>query len=98
MKTALFVDFDNVYSGLRRISAQAAERFAKNPARWLRWLTDEMAGAINDAEPARPVERAAREPAPERAPREFDRPRRITQPPADPFFEKPYEPPAAGAV
>jgi ATP-dependent RNA helicase RhlE len=33
----------------------------------------------------------------ERAPREFDRPRRPAQPPADPFFEKPYEPPADGA-
>ena len=58
---------------------------------------DERPAQADDAEPARPVERAAREPAPERAPREFDRPRRSMQPPADPFFEKPYEPPAAGA-
>lgn len=42
MKTALFVDFDNVYSGLRRISAVGAERFARHPARWLRWLTEEL--------------------------------------------------------
>ena len=42
MKTALFVDFDNVYSGLRRISAQGADRFARQPARWLRWLTEDL--------------------------------------------------------
>ncbi|CAN7597520.1 NYN domain-containing protein [Variovorax paradoxus] len=39
MKIALFVDFDNVYSGLRRISAEAAERFSRQPLRWLSWLT-----------------------------------------------------------
>ena len=39
MKIALFVDFDNVYSGLRRISAEAAERFSRQPLRWLQWLT-----------------------------------------------------------
>ncbi len=46
MKTALFVDFDNVYSGLRRISAQGAERFARHPARWLRWLTEDLPQAV----------------------------------------------------
>ena len=40
MKIALFVDFDNVYSGLRRISAEAAERFSRQPLRWLHWLMD----------------------------------------------------------
>lgn len=43
MKTALFVDFDNVYSGLRRISAQSADRFARRPSAWLRWLTEAFA-------------------------------------------------------
>lgn len=50
MKIALFVDFDNVYSGLRRISAEAAERFSRQPLRWLQWLTmgaDD--GSIDDA-------------------------------------------------
>jgi len=42
VKIALFVDFDNVYSGLRRISMQAAERFSRQPLRWLRWLTSEI--------------------------------------------------------
>jgi len=40
MKIALFVDFDNVYSGLRRISGEAAERFSRQPLRWLQWLTE----------------------------------------------------------
>lgn len=39
MKIALFVDFDNVYSGLRRISGEAAERFSRQPLNWLHWLT-----------------------------------------------------------
>lgn len=47
MKTALFVDFDNVYSGLRRISADGAERFARQPDRWLRWLTEELAYPVH---------------------------------------------------
>lgn len=42
MKTALFVDFDNVYSGLRRISTQGADRLARQPAKWLRWLADNL--------------------------------------------------------
>ncbi|MGO4605205.1 NYN domain-containing protein [Variovorax sp. 2RAF20] len=45
MKIALFVDFDNVYSGLRRISAEAAERFSRHPLRWLHWLTTGADGA-----------------------------------------------------
>lgn len=51
MKTALFVDFDNVYSGLRRISAQSADRFARRPAAWLRWLTEAF-GAQADLDEA----------------------------------------------
>ena len=30
MKTALFVDFDNVYSGLRKLDYALAERFARH--------------------------------------------------------------------
>lgn len=49
MKIALFVDFDNVYSGLRRISVEAAERFSRQPLRWLQWLTTALAvGAGED--------------------------------------------------
>ncbi|EJL72262.1 hypothetical protein PMI12_04003 [Variovorax sp. CF313] len=54
MKIALFVDFDNVYSGLRRISAEAAERFSRQPLRWLRWLTIGVDGeSIDDAPSSR---------------------------------------------
>ncbi len=42
MKSALFIDFDNVYSALRRLDLHYAERFARQPLDWLRWLTDRL--------------------------------------------------------
>ncbi|HEX6183083.1 MAG TPA: NYN domain-containing protein [Pyrinomonadaceae bacterium] len=42
VKAALFVDFDNIYSGLRKIHPKAAEEFATNPARWLAWFDQGM--------------------------------------------------------
>jgi hypothetical protein len=39
MKSALFVDFDNVFSQLRQLQPEAAERFARHPVEWLGWLT-----------------------------------------------------------
>ena len=39
LKSALFVDFDNVYSGLRRLDVAYAEAFASVPLRWLNWVT-----------------------------------------------------------
>ncbi len=38
IKSALFVDFDNIYIGLSKTDSQAAERFASDPSRWLAWL------------------------------------------------------------
>ena len=38
MKSALFVDFDNVYSGLRRLDQETADQFARNPTIWMNWL------------------------------------------------------------
>lgn len=38
LRSALFVDFDNIYSGLERGSREAARRFAQDPARWIGWL------------------------------------------------------------
>jgi hypothetical protein len=38
LKSALFVDFDNIYIALSKTDPQAAERFASDPARWLAWL------------------------------------------------------------
>lgn len=38
MKSALFIDFDNVYSGLRRLDQETADQFARNPTVWMNWL------------------------------------------------------------
>lgn len=43
MKSALFVDFDNVYSGLRKLDPQVAERFGRQPLEWVQWLARELA-------------------------------------------------------
>ncbi len=42
MRTALFVDFDNIYLGLQREDPVAAEQFATDPTRWLSWLQDKL--------------------------------------------------------
>ena len=38
IRCALFVDFDNVYLGLRRLDPPAAEAFANDPGQWLERL------------------------------------------------------------
>lgn len=42
LKTALFVDFDNIYLGLKQLDETAAERFAADPGRWLAWMEQGM--------------------------------------------------------
>lgn len=42
MKSALFVDFDNVYSGLRKLNPAMADQFAQKPQRWMQWLVDSL--------------------------------------------------------
>ncbi|HEY0514761.1 MAG TPA: NYN domain-containing protein [Thermoanaerobaculia bacterium] len=42
VRTALFVDFDNIYLGLQREDPSAAEQFATDPTRWLLWLQDKL--------------------------------------------------------
>ena len=42
MKSALFVDFDNVFSQLRQLQPEAAERFARHPSDWIEWLTTSL--------------------------------------------------------
>jgi hypothetical protein len=42
IRTALFVDFDNIYLGLQREDPVAAEQFATDPTRWLTWLQDKL--------------------------------------------------------
>jgi len=43
MKSALFVDFDNVFSQLRQLQPDAAERFARQPSEWIGWLINALA-------------------------------------------------------
>jgi hypothetical protein len=38
VKAALFVDFDNIYSGLMEVEERAAQAFATLPGQWLEWL------------------------------------------------------------
>jgi NYN domain len=42
-RSALFVDFDNIYLGLQREDPNAAEQFATSPSHWLEWLQDKLA-------------------------------------------------------
>ncbi len=46
-RTALFVDFDNIYIGLNNLDSQAAESFVSNPADWLRWIENGMPAALD---------------------------------------------------
>jgi hypothetical protein len=43
LKSALFVDFDNVYSGLRKMDPAVADRFARHPIEWINWLGTSLA-------------------------------------------------------
>lgn len=47
-KVALFVDFDNVFSGLVERAPLAADRFGANPGQWLRWLEDGMPASFGE--------------------------------------------------
>ncbi|PFG38235.1 uncharacterized LabA/DUF88 family protein [Georgenia soli] len=40
LRAVLFIDFDNLYSGLRQLNPAAAELFATEPARWVATLGD----------------------------------------------------------
>jgi hypothetical protein len=42
VRSALFVDFDNIYLGLQNEDPNAAEQFATHPGRWLRWLQEDL--------------------------------------------------------
>jgi len=53
MKSALFVDFDNVYSGLRKLDQASADRFARRPQEWMNWIIDSLALPEHVADGAR---------------------------------------------
>jgi len=40
LRSALFLDFDNIYLGLSQGGAGGEDEFARNPVRWLRWLEE----------------------------------------------------------
>ena len=42
MKSALFVDFDNVYSALRKLDLAAAEKFVRSPSAWMEWVVSAL--------------------------------------------------------
>jgi hypothetical protein len=48
VRTALFVDFDNIYLGLQREDPVAAEQFATDPTRWILWLQDKLPHQAED--------------------------------------------------
>ena len=49
LKSALFVDFDNIYISLKNIDKDAAEKFATDPARWLGWFERGMPNEETEA-------------------------------------------------
>jgi hypothetical protein len=53
MKSALFVDFDNVYTGLRKMDSAVADRFARQPIEWINWLASSLALPDHSREGAR---------------------------------------------
>jgi hypothetical protein len=53
MKSALFLDFDNVYSGLRKLDPASADRFARQPMRWVQWLLNDLPAPEHAPEGAR---------------------------------------------
>ncbi|MDA8020134.1 MAG: NYN domain-containing protein [Thermoanaerobaculia bacterium] len=42
LRSALFVDFDNIYLAIRGQDDEAAERFRSNPSHWLGWLESQL--------------------------------------------------------
>lgn len=54
-RTALFVDFDNVFGALYARAPEAAEAFVLEPLRWLDWIGQRTAAASIASAPARRV-------------------------------------------
>jgi hypothetical protein len=47
-RTALFVDFDNIFGALCKLSPEAAEVFVAEPGTWLAWLTRRASRGVGD--------------------------------------------------
>ncbi|MCC7359444.1 MAG: NYN domain-containing protein [Anaerolineales bacterium] len=50
LRSALFVDFDNIFINLQQIDSRYAVEFASSPDNWLRWLEAEMPSVNLDHE------------------------------------------------
>jgi len=50
LRSALYVDFDNIYLGLHREDPAAAEQFATDPSRWLSWLQEQLPLPLLDSD------------------------------------------------
>ena len=53
-RTALLVDFDNIYSSLRSVDPAAARIFATDPMRWSSWLEERLGAVGPDADETTP--------------------------------------------
>ncbi|MEZ4468728.1 MAG: NYN domain-containing protein [bacterium] len=53
IRCAIFIDFDNMYSGIRALDEAAAERFAEDPAAWLSWIETRLDRPTEDLQDAR---------------------------------------------
>ena len=53
LRCAIFIDFDNMYSGIRALDEAAAERFAEDPAAWLTWIENRLERPTEDLAEAR---------------------------------------------
>ena len=38
LRSALFIDFDNIFLSLQDEDPSAATRFAREPGKWIRWV------------------------------------------------------------
>lgn len=54
-RTALFVDFDNIFTGLNQLDPAAADVFANRPYQWLAWLERTSAAGNPDLSPTRSI-------------------------------------------
>ena len=56
IRTALFIDFDNVFLSLNQIDRQASKTFAERPTLWLDWLEAGHHGTLagEDGPPTQP--------------------------------------------
>jgi hypothetical protein len=55
VRSALFVDFDNIFINLQQLDNRYALEFATSPDRWLSWLEQDLPGTHADSERQRRI-------------------------------------------